>query len=151
MQTLLNCPDGGFDEGLVVRNRRRGLGVRGGVRQLDDSDARGEHLQAQVRVLDYQSDDDFVLQLAAADSQDAIMLAKVKPAKTLAETVEGVRRRISIPDATNAETYFERALTVARQQHAKSWELRAAAGGTLKSCFGPWSESLRSNYGRPCR
>ena len=30
------------------------------------------------------------------------------------------------PDAAKAEMYFERALEVARQQHAKSWELRAA-------------------------
>jgi predicted ATPase len=30
------------------------------------------------------------------------------------------------PDATKAEGYFERALAVARQQQAKSWELRAA-------------------------
>jgi predicted ATPase len=30
------------------------------------------------------------------------------------------------PDATKAQTYFERALTVARAQQAKSWELRAA-------------------------
>src|SRR5262249_46920432 len=30
------------------------------------------------------------------------------------------------PDAAKAERYFERALTVARQQQAKSWELRAA-------------------------
>jgi predicted ATPase len=30
------------------------------------------------------------------------------------------------PDATKAENYFDRALTVARQQQAKSWELRAA-------------------------
>jgi predicted ATPase len=29
-------------------------------------------------------------------------------------------------DSAKAETYFERALTVARQQQAKSWELRAA-------------------------
>src|SRR6516165_4148243 len=29
-------------------------------------------------------------------------------------------------DATKAEGYFERALDVARQQQAKSWELRAA-------------------------
>jgi hypothetical protein len=29
-------------------------------------------------------------------------------------------------DATKAEAYFERALSVARQQQAKSWELRAA-------------------------
>jgi predicted ATPase len=30
------------------------------------------------------------------------------------------------PDATKAQAYFERALAVARQQQAKSWELRAA-------------------------
>ena len=30
------------------------------------------------------------------------------------------------PDAAKAEGYFERALAVARQQQAKSWELRAA-------------------------
>ena len=30
------------------------------------------------------------------------------------------------PDAAKAQKYFERALAVARQQQAKSWELRAA-------------------------
>jgi predicted ATPase len=30
------------------------------------------------------------------------------------------------PDAAKAEEYFERALSVARAQQAKSWELRAA-------------------------
>jgi predicted ATPase len=30
------------------------------------------------------------------------------------------------PDAAKAQIYFERALAVARQQEAKSWELRAA-------------------------
>jgi predicted ATPase len=30
------------------------------------------------------------------------------------------------PDAAKAETYFERALAVAREQQAKSWELRAS-------------------------
>jgi predicted ATPase len=30
------------------------------------------------------------------------------------------------PDAAKAETYFDRALAVARAQQAKSWELRAA-------------------------
>jgi predicted ATPase len=30
------------------------------------------------------------------------------------------------PDTAKAEAYFERALAVARQQRAKSWELRAA-------------------------
>jgi predicted ATPase len=32
----------------------------------------------------------------------------------------------SKPDVAKAEAYFERALSVARQQQAKSWELRAA-------------------------
>jgi predicted ATPase len=32
----------------------------------------------------------------------------------------------SEPDAAKGETYFQRALAVARQQQAKSWELRAA-------------------------
>jgi predicted ATPase len=30
------------------------------------------------------------------------------------------------PDATKAQAYFERALAIARQQQAKSWELRAS-------------------------
>ena len=30
------------------------------------------------------------------------------------------------PDVAKAEAYFERALAVAREQQAKSWELRAA-------------------------
>ena len=30
------------------------------------------------------------------------------------------------PDAAKAEAYFERALAVAQQQQAKSWELRAS-------------------------
>ena len=30
------------------------------------------------------------------------------------------------PDAAKAETYFEHALSIARDQQAKSWELRAA-------------------------
>ena len=34
--------------------------------------------------------------------------------------------RSAEPDVAKAETYFERALAVARHQQAKSWELRAA-------------------------
>jgi predicted ATPase len=34
--------------------------------------------------------------------------------------------RQAVPDAAQAETCFRRALTVARRQQAKSWELRAA-------------------------
>ena len=34
--------------------------------------------------------------------------------------------RSTMADATKAQGYFERALTVAREQQAKSWELRAS-------------------------
>jgi predicted ATPase len=34
--------------------------------------------------------------------------------------------KLPVPDAAKAEAYFERALAVAREQQAKSWELRAA-------------------------
>jgi predicted ATPase len=34
--------------------------------------------------------------------------------------------QLPVPQPTKAETHFERALSVARQQQAKSWELRAA-------------------------
>ena len=44
----------------------------------------------------------------------------------LNRTAGEIARNSKEPDATKAETYFERALTVARQQQAKSWELRAA-------------------------
>ena len=36
------------------------------------------------------------------------------------------RADVAEPDAAKAETYFERALAVARAQQAKSWKLRAA-------------------------
>jgi len=41
-------------------------------------------------------------------------------------TAGDIAMRSSRPDADKAEACFERALTVARQQQAKSWELRAA-------------------------
>ena len=37
-----------------------------------------------------------------------------------------MRQKSPDVDAERAEAYFERALAVARQQQAKSWELRAA-------------------------
>ena len=55
------------------------------------------------------------------------------------------------PDAVKAETYFERALTVARKQRAKSWELRAAMSmARLKRDQGKRDEAralLASVYG----
>ena len=41
-------------------------------------------------------------------------------------TAGEIALKLPEPDAVRAEAYFERALTVARQQQAKSWELRAS-------------------------
>jgi predicted ATPase len=41
-------------------------------------------------------------------------------------TAGEIALKLPEPDTVRAEAYFERALTVARQQQAKSWELRAA-------------------------
>jgi predicted ATPase len=52
---------------------------------------------------------------------------KEKLWKAEADRIAGEVARISREqDAATAEGYFERALAVARQQQAKSWELRAA-------------------------
>ena len=47
------------------------------------------------------------------------------------------------PDAAKAEAYFERALAVARQQQAKSWELRAAMSMARLSCDQGKSQQAR--------
>ena len=47
------------------------------------------------------------------------------------------------PDAAKAEAYFERALAIARQQQAKSWELRAAM-----SMARLWSDQGKRNEAR---
>jgi predicted ATPase len=47
------------------------------------------------------------------------------------------------PDVAKAEAYFERALAVAREQQAKSWELRAAM-----SMARLWRDQGRRQKGR---
>ena len=39
------------------------------------------------------------------------------------------------PDETKAESYFNHALTIARAQQAKSWELRAAMSVRVRGSF----------------
>ncbi len=48
----------------------------------------------QVRVWDYQSDDDFVIELETKSTQDQLVLAKVQPGSTLVETVRNVQERM---------------------------------------------------------
>ena len=50
--------------------------------------------------------------------------------------------RQAVPDTAQAETCFQQALTIARQQQARSWELRAAVSlARLWQRQGKWAEA----------
>jgi predicted ATPase len=61
---------------------------------------------------------------------EAITAAETTKERWFEADVHRIGGEISLmspePDVAKAEAYFERALTVARQQQAKSWELRAS-------------------------
>lgn len=57
-----------------------------------DSEPSAELLE-QVSILDYQSDDDFVIELKTRTESDQVIMAKVRPQATLKETIESVLAR----------------------------------------------------------
>ena len=62
-----------------------------------------------------------------SEAMTAIETTKEKWCEAEANRIAGEIALMSPePDAAKAEAYFERALSVAREQQAKSWELRAA-------------------------
>ncbi|MCE5279209.1 MAG: hypothetical protein ABFD92_10385 [Planctomycetaceae bacterium] len=56
-----------------------------------------QHMYEQVAIFDYQNQSDFVVDLAVKDKRDRLILAKVRPAATLAETIAEVQRRLEEP------------------------------------------------------
>ena len=61
------------------------------------------------------------------DAIDKVEMSKEKWCEASVHCIAGeVELKFPEPDATKAEGHFSRALAVARQQQAKSWELRAA-------------------------
>jgi predicted ATPase len=65
-------------------------------------------------------------------------------------TAGEIALQLPVPDAVKAQAYVERALTVAREQQAKSWELRApmsmrGSGAIRASGMRHASFSRRSN------
>ena len=61
------------------------------------------------------------------DAIDKVERSKERWCEAEVHRIAGeVELKSPAPDPEKAEAYFERALTVARQQQAKSWELRAA-------------------------
>ncbi|MGO8749787.1 MAG: hypothetical protein ACLQNE_27910 [Thermoguttaceae bacterium] len=66
-----------------------------GVRNLAKKSDRHRALAKQVRVLQYASDDDFILRLNTESAEDHIILAKTVPKETLAATLAAVQERVS--------------------------------------------------------
>ena len=61
------------------------------------------------------------------EAMTAIEITKERSREAEVHRVAGeIALKSPVPDATRAQAYFERALVVAREQQAKSWELRAA-------------------------
>jgi hypothetical protein len=75
--------------------RGRGPVASFGIQDFDEHGLRAERLTEQVTILDYVSDDDFVLRLST--KTDEIILAKVTPQKSLADTIDAVMQRILQP------------------------------------------------------
>ena len=60
-----------------------------------DGDHRVEDARSQVTICDYQSDDNFVIRIATKSPNDELILAKVQPGATLAETISNVLQRVA--------------------------------------------------------
>jgi hypothetical protein len=59
----------------------------------------------QLLILDYQSADDFIVELKTKGTQDRFILAKVQPAATLAETIRAVLSRIASANPVQPQMY----------------------------------------------
>lgn len=59
------------------------------------SDGGSTECREQVQVVDYKDYNDFIVSLRPKNNEDTIIIAKMKPAKTLAATWEAVEKRIS--------------------------------------------------------
>ena len=54
-----------------------------------------DELAGQVSVLDYKSDDDFILALTPKEKGEQILLAKIAPAETVEKTISMIRKRVT--------------------------------------------------------
>jgi hypothetical protein len=74
-----------------------------GIADVDPGDIRHNQLGAQVRVVDYISDDNFIIRLIPGRGSDEILLAKLPPEKTLVETIRFARERCMNPSGTTGK------------------------------------------------
>jgi hypothetical protein len=62
----------------------------------------------QVAVLDYKSDDDFILALRPKEKGERILLAKIAPAETIEKTISDIRKRIADASAKEGPSELSR-------------------------------------------
>lgn len=65
-----------------------------GINQYMSKNENDQKLAKQVQILDYASNDDFVLELTTTSASDRLILAKIAPNPVLQETIATVLRRI---------------------------------------------------------
>lgn len=58
-------------------------------------EAAHDRMCSQVRILDYQNEDDFVIELTTTSPGDRLILAKVQPQVTIGNTIAAVRERLA--------------------------------------------------------
>lgn len=69
-----------------------------GIREFVDDGPRASMLKSQVTILDYAHDDDFIIEFHTRAPHDRMILAKIEPGASLAETIAKAQRRIASPD-----------------------------------------------------
>jgi hypothetical protein len=82
-----------------------------GVESFEKSSPRGRTLCKQMSILDYQSDDGFIISLNTTSEVDQIILAKLKPEASLQATIDAVEGRIknsTIPEYEREPQMSER-------------------------------------------
>ena len=72
-----------------------------GIESFSYSKRLHEKLATQIDVFDYRNDNDFILSLTSKSDDDQIILAKVKPGRSLLDTYQSVAKRIVNGKKTN--------------------------------------------------
>ncbi|MSR56930.1 MAG: DUF1559 domain-containing protein [Planctomycetaceae bacterium] len=72
-----------------------------GVHEFDDFGPRAAQLKSQMTILDYAHDDDFIIEFHTRATNDRMILAKIEPRATLADTIDDAQRRIAKPDPSH--------------------------------------------------
>jgi hypothetical protein len=65
-----------------------------GIEEFGGGSERSDVLGDQVTILDYRSDDDFVVRLNTKSKKDVLILAKLEPKATLSDTIRAAQERI---------------------------------------------------------